>query len=173
MKFTPLTALALLVAALANPVHAQVPTVGVDDPESLFTDTDPVKHRNKQASLHIMREILQCRDWSQAGKWITEKYIQHNPNSPSGLKATTDYFVNVVGHRPTPTCGKLVTPITAVMADGDLVTVMLPRAYPDPTRPGSTYVSTWYNTWRFVDGKADEHWDPATLGLASNSAPKK
>ena len=22
----------------------------------------------------------------------------------------------------------------------------------------------WFDMWRFVDGKADEHWDPATLG---------
>ena len=30
----------------------------------------------------------------------------------------------------------------------------------DPTQ---TYTTTWFDTWRFVDGKADEHWDPATL----------
>jgi predicted SnoaL-like aldol condensation-catalyzing enzyme len=26
-----------------------------------------------------------------------------------------------------------------------------------------TYSTTWFDTWRFVDGKADEHWDPATI----------
>jgi hypothetical protein len=30
----------------------------------------------------------------------------------------------------------------------------------DPTK---SYTTTWFDTWRFVDGKADEHWDPATL----------
>jgi len=24
------------------------------------------------------------------------------------------------------------------------------------------YTSTWFDMWRFVDSKADEHWDPAT-----------
>jgi predicted SnoaL-like aldol condensation-catalyzing enzyme len=28
---------------------------------------------------------------------------------------------------------------------------------------GETYYTTWFDTWRFVDGKADEHWDPATI----------
>jgi predicted SnoaL-like aldol condensation-catalyzing enzyme len=28
--------------------------------------------------------------------------------------------------------------------------------------PGKTYTTTWFGTWRFKDGKADEHWDPAT-----------
>ena len=51
----------------------------------------------------------------------------------------------------------------AVMADDDYVTVMLPRKYPDPRKPGAEYYTTWFDTWRFVDGKADEHWDPATI----------
>jgi predicted SnoaL-like aldol condensation-catalyzing enzyme len=173
IMFASALPMCLLAACLTLPAQAQEPVTGVADPESLFTDKDPVKHRNKQASLHIMRELLQCHYWNDAGKWMTEKYIQHNPNTASGLKASVEYFVNVVGHKPTPTCDKLTRPITAVMADGDLVTVMLPRSYPHPTKPGTTYTSTWYNTWRFVDGKADEHWDPATLGMASNSAVKK
>jgi len=24
------------------------------------------------------------------------------------------------------------------------------------------YTTTWFDMWRFKDGKADEHWDPAT-----------
>jgi hypothetical protein len=39
---------------------AQEPVVGVANPESLFVDADPVLHRNKQATLRIMRELLQC-----------------------------------------------------------------------------------------------------------------
>ena len=38
------------------------------------------------------------------------------------------------------------------------------RELPIPGDPeGDTYTTTWFDTWRFVDGKADEHWDPATL----------
>ena len=55
------------------------------------------------------------------------------------------------------------TEVVAVTAEDDYVTVMMPRRYPDPRKPGAQYSTTWFDTWRFVDGKADEHWDPATI----------
>src|SRR5687768_14392571 len=60
-----LAALALICAA--TPALAQEPVVGVANPEALFTDKDPVIHKNKQATLRIMRELLQCNHWSDAG----------------------------------------------------------------------------------------------------------
>jgi predicted SnoaL-like aldol condensation-catalyzing enzyme len=146
---------------LGAAVRAQEPVVGVSDPESLFTDADPVKHANKQAALHIMRELLQCNHWSDAGNWLTDRYLQHNPNVGSGLQPVIDYFTSI--RQRTPTCDKLTTPVVAVLADGDLVTVVIPREYDHPTKPGEKYTTTWFDMWRFVDGKADEHWDPATI----------
>lgn len=145
------------------PLAAQEPVVGVDDPESLFVDSDPLLNLNKQATLHIMRELLQCNQWNRAGEWLTDRYIQHNPNAESGLEGVVYYFTEVLNRQPTGTCGELSTPVVAVMADGDYVTVLIPRSYPDPRNPGSTYATSWFDTWRFVDGKADEHWDPATV----------
>ena len=51
-------------------VVAQEPVVGVKDPESLFKDANPKLNRNKQATLHIMRELLQCGQWDRAGEWL-------------------------------------------------------------------------------------------------------
>jgi predicted SnoaL-like aldol condensation-catalyzing enzyme len=161
-------------------VLAQEPVVGVDDPESLFKDSDAALNRNKQAALHIMRELLQCGQWDRAGEWLTDAYHQHNPNAASGLKGVVYFFTQVAKVKRTDNCGKLTSPVVAVMADDDYVTVMTPRHLP---RPGSQceqqmrkppaergkcadnemYYTTWFDTWRFVDGKADEHWDPATL----------
>ena len=73
------------------------------------------------------------------------------------------FFIDVAKRQPTPTCDKLTIPVIAVQAEGDYVTVEVVREYPLPGAPGQTYTSTWFDTWRFVDGKADEHWDPATL----------
>ncbi len=42
------------------------------------------------------------------------------------------------------------------------MTVITPRVMKDPKDPAKTYATSWFDTWRFVDGKADEHWDPAT-----------
>ena len=149
--------------SVGSMLHAQEPVVGVKDPESLFKDSDAKLNRNKQAALHIMRELLQCGQWDRAGEWLTDAYHQHNPNAASGLKGVVTYFTQVVKVKRTDNCGKLTTAVVAVMADGDYVTVLTPRKYPDPRTPGKEYFTSWFDTWRFVNGKADEHWDPATI----------
>jgi predicted SnoaL-like aldol condensation-catalyzing enzyme len=159
----PMTCFALLGLTLSAPLFAQEPVVGVDDPESLFVDDDPVLHRNKQATLHIMRELLQCGQWDRAGEWLTDRYIQHNPNAASGLDGVIYFFTQVLRVPRIDQCDELTTEIVAVMADDDYVTVLWPRTYDDPRNPGQTYSTSWFDTWRFVDGKADEHWDPATI----------
>jgi predicted SnoaL-like aldol condensation-catalyzing enzyme len=180
---TPKSLLALIALLASITAFAQEPVVGVADPESLFVDDDPVLHRNKQTTLHIMRELLQCNQWNRAGEWLTDRYLQHNPNAASGLEGVVYFFTQVMGRTPTEDCPELTLEIAAVMAEDDLVTVLWPRTYPDPrtpeyqqcmTRPQGeqrngclqgvkTYSTTWFDTWRFVDGKADEHWDPATI----------
>jgi predicted SnoaL-like aldol condensation-catalyzing enzyme len=60
-------------------------------------------------------------------------------------------------------CDKLTTEVVAVIADDDYVTVMMPRKLPDPRKPGTEYYTTWFDTWRFVDGKPTSIGDPATI----------
>lgn len=155
--------LGLLMLVLSFPSQSQEPVVGVADPESLFVDDDPVLHRNKQTALHIMRELLQCNQWDRAGEWLTEQYIQHNPNAASGRDGVVFFFTQVLKREPTENCGKLTMEVVAVTAEDDYVTVMIPRKLPHPSKPDETYTTTWFDTWRFVDGKADEHWDPAEI----------
>ena len=155
--------LALLALVASSAAFAQEPVVGVADPESLFKDSDPKLNRNKQAALHIMRELLQCGQWDRSGEWLTDKYIQHNPNAASGRAGVVQFFTQVMKVQRQANCGKLTTPVVAVMADDDYVTVLIARSYPDPRSAGKTYSTSWFDTWRFVDGKADEHWDPATI----------
>jgi predicted SnoaL-like aldol condensation-catalyzing enzyme len=155
--------LAAVLLSLASGASAQEPVVGVKEPEKLFTDPDPTLNRNKQAALRIMRELLQCNQWDRAGEWLTQRYLQHNPNAASGIQGVVTFFTQVMKVKRQDKCDRLTTPVVAVMADDDYVTVMLPRSYPDPRKPGATYSTTWFDTWRFVDGKADEHWDPATI----------
>ncbi len=147
------------------------PVVAHPDPESLFNSKDKALHRNKQAALHIMRELLQCNQWERAGEWLSDKYIQHNPMAASGLKGVQEYFINVAKRKPTPTCTKLTSPVVAVQAEGDFVTVLAVREYKYADDPSKSYTTTWFDTWRFVNGKADEHWDPATLPAPAPAAP--
>jgi predicted SnoaL-like aldol condensation-catalyzing enzyme len=152
-----------LLFSVASVLHAQEPVTGVKDPESLFKSSDAKLNRNKEATLHIMRELLQCGQWDRAGEWLTDAYHQHNPNAASGLKGVVTYFTQVVKVKRVDNCGKLTTEVVAVMAEGDYVTVLTPRKYPDPRTAGKDYYTSWFDTWRFVNGKADEHWDPATI----------
>lgn len=170
-RFIRLAGAAAMTALMAVPATAQMralsdPVVAHPDPETLFTSKDPQLHRNKQAALHIMRELLQCNQWDRAGEWLTERYIQHNPLAASGLAGVKNYFINVAKVKPTPTCTKLTSPVVAVQAEGDHVTVLVVREQKYADDPTKSYTTTWFDTWRFVDGKADEHWDPATLPAA-------
>ncbi|MEO6041941.1 MAG: nuclear transport factor 2 family protein [Croceibacterium sp.] len=175
MKLTfilPTIALTLAGAGHAQQRALSDPVIAAANPEALFTSRDAKLNRNKQAALHIEKELLQCSQWSRAGEWLTDKYIQHNPVAASGLKGVQDYFINVAKRQPTPTCDQMTAPVVAVVAEGDYVTVLTVRPLPYADDPTKTYTTTWFDTWRFVDGKADEHWDPMALAApAPRAAP--
>ncbi|GAA0275608.1 hypothetical protein GCM10009127_15290 [Alteraurantiacibacter aestuarii] len=180
MKFVNTILAAALVAVSPTAVSAQMralsdPVVPHPDPESLFSSSDPVLHRNKQAALHIQRELLKCNEWARAGEWLTDAYIQHNPVAASGLEGVIYYFVEIAKREPLNPCPALSAEdpngVVAVMAEGDYVTILTRRIMPYADNPAESYTTTWFDTWRFVDGKADEHWDPATLPTAAPPQP--
>jgi predicted SnoaL-like aldol condensation-catalyzing enzyme len=149
---------------------AQDPVVGSKDPESLFTSPDPKLHRNKQATMHIVRDLLEAGRWNEAPQWLTERYIQHNPCCANGRQTVMDFFGSRGTPQPVPAKNSWRTQVVSVVAEGDLVTVALARECVDPRTPGKTFTTTWFDMWRFVDGKADEHWDYGTIAAAGNAA---
>jgi predicted SnoaL-like aldol condensation-catalyzing enzyme len=152
-------ATALFVAA---PLFAQAPVVASADPESLFTSPDPKLNTNKQAAMHIMRDLLEAGHWSEAPQWLTPEYIQHNPNIVSGRDSVMKFF----GSRPQgqiPARNAWRTKVVSVVAEGDFVVVGVLRELPNPRDPGKMYTTTWFDMWRMKDGKADEHWDYGTI----------
>jgi predicted SnoaL-like aldol condensation-catalyzing enzyme len=160
----------LALMALAAPVCAQAPVTAHADPESLFTSPDPKLNANKQVVLHIMRDLLEANHWSDAPKYLSQRYIQHNPNIASGLDPVMKFF----GGRPQspiPARTAWRTKIVSVVAEGDLVTVAVVRELADPRKPGSMYTTTWFDMWRIQDGKADEHWDYGTIAPPAAAAP--
>jgi len=162
---------ASVVASFA--LYAQEPVVGAKDPESLFKSSDPKLNRNKQAALHISRELLECGQWDRVAEWLTPAYHQHNPNAQTGRDAVVYFFTQVLKQPRKDTCTALTGQYVAVIAEGDYVTVMTPRTHKDPRDPSKTYYTTWFDTWRFVDGKADEHWDNALIEPPAPPAPPK
>ncbi|MBB6252967.1 nuclear transport factor 2 family protein [Nitrospirillum iridis] len=157
----------IFLAGTAAPggAKAQEAVVGARNPDALFTSPDPVLNRNKQAAYHIVKDLLEADHWDEADRWMTAEYHQHNPLVPSGRDHVVDFFSKVLKRAPKPVPQTMATPVVAVLAEGDLVTVVFPRTLKDPKDPSKTYTTTWFDMWRFKDGKADEHWDPASKDL--------
>jgi predicted SnoaL-like aldol condensation-catalyzing enzyme len=148
--------------ALGAPSHAPDPVTGASDPDSLFTSSDPKLHANKQAAYHIVKDLLEAGHWELADRYLTERYIQHNPNAASGREGVVKFFTEVLKVKAKPIPEKMAAKVVSVVAEGDLVVVAFVREMKDAKDPTRTYTTTWFDMWRFKDGKADEHWDPAT-----------
>ncbi len=144
------------------PASAQEAVVAAPNAEALFTSPDPKLNANKQVVYGIIRDLLEANHWDKADQYLTERYLQHNPNAASGSAGVVQYFTKILDRKPSPIPEKIKTPVAFVTAEGDLVTVGYVREIKDEKDPAKTYTTTWYDTWRIADGKADEHWDPAT-----------
>ena len=151
-----------LICPLATHSFAQDPVVGASDPEALFKSSDPRLNANKQAAYHIVKDLLEAGHWEMADRYLTERYIQHNPNAASGRAGVVKFFTEVLKVKPKPIPDKTSTKVVSVVAEGDLVIVATVRDVKDPRDATRSYTTTWFDMWRFKDGKADEHWDPAT-----------
>ena len=56
----------------------------------------------------------------------------------------------------------LMLTFVASDSDGQDPVVAFVREVKDSKDPAKSYTTTWFDMWRLKDGKADEHWDPAT-----------
>src|SRR5438876_5231699 len=166
-----IASIAFLLALASAPVFAHAPVTGSKDPESLFTSKDPKLNANKQAVMHIMRDLLEAGHWSDAPKYLTNEYIQHNPNVASGLEPVLKFFAGRP-QKPIPDKNSWATKVVSVIAEGDMVVVAIVREYDDPRTPGKKYTSTWFDMWRMKNGKADEHWDGAQINAAPPPPPQ-
>jgi predicted SnoaL-like aldol condensation-catalyzing enzyme len=161
MKISLLVPIVALLGVFAR-AEAQEPVTAAPDVDALFHSKDPKLDANKQVAYHIVKDLLEAGQWNRAHEYLTDRYIQHNPLAASGLAGVIHFFVDVRKVKPTPVPAKMKTKVVSVTAEGDLVTVAYVREYPDPKDPSKSYTTTWFDMWRFQDGKADEHWDPAT-----------
>ena len=160
MRKLPVFLLLLLIASLAPVLSPQETVAPARDIDALFRSPDPQLQANKMIVYGIYRDLLEAGHWELAGKYLTDRYIQHNPNAASGRDSVVKFFTEILKVQPRPIQPQLTSPIVAVVAEGDLVTVLAVSNRRDGA--GKSYSTTWFDTWRVKDGKADEHWDPQT-----------
>ncbi len=140
------------------------------DQADLLKSSDPTLAKNKKIAYDFFRIILRGRRLDQADQYMTEDYIQHNPNADTGMAGFKAYFSALGGEAPIP---DRLPGLVAIQADGDYVTLSFVREYQDPNIPDATYTTTWFDMFRIVDGKIVEHWDTATKGPQPAAPPAK
>src|SRR5579863_6795435 len=95
------TLVGILIAA-ANLFGQAVPVTGAVDHTPLFKDKDKTLNANKQAAMHIVIDLLGYLHWDDAPKYLTEKYIQHNPGFSSGRDTVMKALSKGGAARPIP-----------------------------------------------------------------------
>lgn len=153
---------------LSGQSFAQERVIGAKDPDSLFHSSNPQLDENKQIVYHIYKDILEGSNVDAIDRYLSARYIQHNPNIPSGHDGLRKMLSTV---KPKPPSQKLSAHVVSVVAEGDFVVVSTVQPLPDPRSPGKTYTTTHFDMWRIQDGKADEHWDEAQLGPPPGTTP--
>ena len=103
---------------------------------------------------------FKCRTASEfADKWLTERYIQHNPNVPTGRDAFVNFFSQFA--KPQPIQPEWKAKPALILTSGDLVFFLIDRTGKDPADPTKEYKYNWFDMIRVDDGKVQEHWDAA------------
>ncbi len=113
------------------------------------------------------RTVLMGGRLDQVEEYMTERYIQHNPDVPTGRDGFVEFFSRFAQPGPIPE----EFPATDVkFAKGDYVVFVWERQGEDPTT-GESYDYSFFDVLRMVDGRVDEHWDSVFRATPPPGAP--
>ena len=133
---------------------AGLPVLPAQDQQKLLVSLNPKLEANKKLVYDFTRIILSGRRLERAKEFLTEDYIQHNPNVETGLKGFLDFFSQLGGPRPIP---ETVNGLVSIQAEGDMVTLSFVNDSKDAA--GNAYSTTWFDMFKVENGKITEHWD--------------
>lgn len=150
-----------LLAVIWVPAFGQDPTVGNDDHAALLASDDPQLAANKRLVYDWWREVFEAGHIELNKNYMAADFIEHNPNVPSGREGVEAFIAMFTGPRPIQ--DRVERELIAVTAEGDLVHLVFVAEYDHPHEAGQTYRTTWYDSFRVVDGVIVEHWDPAMI----------
>lgn len=146
--------------AMAGTAYAQDPVELAKDQPALLKSIDEQLATNKKLVFDYWREVLQARDLSKAEQYMSSDFREHNPTVPTGLAGFLNYF------KPIFTSPRAVKPtidnLVDIVAERDIVILVLREELDDPKEPGKKYTTTWFDMFRVTNGKISEHWDYGT-----------
>ncbi|MBM6550301.1 nuclear transport factor 2 family protein [Marinomonas ostreistagni] len=150
----------LAIGALTLPMaYAQMPVTPAPDQQVLLVSESPQLETNKKLVYDFWREVFEGGHLDKADQYLTESYIQHNPNVPTGRAAFVEFFGQF--SEPKPIKDEIIAPLVSIVAERDMVILSFAREHEDPNDASKTYTTTWFDMFRIEDGKIAEHWDPA------------
>ncbi len=163
-KSTSVLTMTALLAAMALPVQAGTPVTAIApaSQQQLLQSTDPQLAANKKLVFDFWREVIEAGQLDKAATYLTEGYIQHNPNIADGRTAFVAYFAQF--SKPSPVQSQISQPLVNIIAEGPYVTLVFVQRLPDKANPGKTYTTTAFDMFRIADGKIAEHWDSMRKG---------
>jgi len=130
---------------------------------ALLESADPQLAANKRLVFDMYRNVIDANREELADLYLSEDYIQHNPNVPTGREAVKPYLA---ARDDLPIEAWLRSPLVASIAEGDLVVQAVMFEHTDPRHDGRTYTSTGFDMFRIADDHLAEHWDAATKAAA-------
>lgn len=136
------------------------PVTGVSGIEqlALLDAATPELAANKRLVFDMWRQLVDAGREEVADLYLTEDYIQHNPNAATGRDGAKAYFA---AQQDQPIESTIRAPLVAMIAEGDIVVQVLRVELPDPYRAGQVYTTVWMDMYRIQDGLIAEHWDAA------------
>ena len=149
-----------ILLTFASAAFAQVSTTQHPNQKSWLNSNDPKLARNKKIVYDFWREVFEAGHLELAEKYMTETYIQHNPNVPTGRQGFINFFSKF--RKPIPIVDTIKGPLIAIVAEGDLVVLVFKRELQEPKDNTKKYTTTSFEMLRVEGGKVAEHWDNAT-----------
>jgi predicted SnoaL-like aldol condensation-catalyzing enzyme len=136
--------------------YAGLPVVPAKNQQELLQGSSPLLAQNKKIVFDFSRVVLAGLRLDQASRFLSDDYIQHNPNVETGLKGFLDFFSKFGGPRDIP---NEIPGLVSMQAEGDYVTLSFVNQVDSPNGDGTKYTTTWFDMFRLKDGKIVEHWD--------------
>lgn len=141
--------------------QAQMAVEANSNPVLLLQSKDQQAAANKRLVSDFWREVLEAGHLELAEKYLTENYIQHNPNVPTGRAGFISYFSAFA--KASPIKPQIQAPLVSIVAEGDLVVLSFVQIIKNPDDPSKNATTTWFDMFRIENGKIAEHWDSALL----------
>ena len=88
----------------------------------MLKSSDPKLAANKKVAYDFFRIVLRGFRLDQADKYMTNDYMQHNPNAETGMAGFKAYF-NAVMPKQLPAIPDTLPELVAIVAEGDYVTL--------------------------------------------------